>query len=123
MSLNIIINSFLFFSELNSNISYAKVLNKTVSDGTIEFDIYGGTGYNQRLGLYILTGNNADNRLFCIIFSSCYESDIIMKSNANLYTNFNVTIDAFLHVTINADQINSGMDFDIQCLKITPLDK
>ena len=112
-------------NELNSNINKVDIVNQVVSDGKVEFDIDIGSGYNSSLGEYIVCGNYNNLNIFTLAIVYAYDSILIGKSQGNLYTNFDVKLtqsnNDVVHVVISADQITSEMDFNIKCVRITPL--
>lgn len=110
---------------LSSNTNDVGVIHQVVSDRKLEFDIDIGSEYSSSLGEYIVCGNCNNRQLFTVIFAYAYEEVLIGGSYANLYTDFDVNFthpnNNRVHVVISANQITSEMDFNIKCVRITPL--
>ena len=111
-------------NELNSNISDVSILNQVVSDRKLEFDINIGVVYNNSVGEYIVCGNCDNMNIFSAVILYSYEVKIIGYVSGNMYTNSEMTADynnGLIHVTMSADRITSEMNFNLKCVKITPL--
>lgn len=115
-------------SQLNSNVSAllspvvrCQITGVSVSAGTLKFTIGGFESNNSAMGLYVLSGTSNNQNFFTVAFVWAYSATMLGQANANMYTNFEFSMSGTHEVTLKADQITEGMNFDVQCIKIAPL--
>ena len=104
-------------NELNGKIPTVKASSVTATDKKLTFKITSNSASD--MGMYVITGNASDTKLFTLIASFGGSWEKISCTGSGLATNFTCTVSNGT-VTIAADEITSADSFTISCVKLVP---
>lgn len=106
-------------NELNSKI-IREVSNINVTNGKITFQIGVPDNYKDAAGLYIISGDYRNQKIFTAVFAFAFAQSEVLLSNANLDP-IECSVRPNGNATVSSDKIKEGEQYTIKCLALRPL--